>query len=218
MDLITSASSEMYQQAFSPGLRRTAGSVTATDVLILVLIAVLIVYLLARTFQGQCRTVCHQVCPMDGAEHMTGDSNAPSPCDNLGSNDAFFGIGFTTPLACEEIKVEYTNVDTAQGNGSYDLKENNTCYNMNPSLAVTNMTVSGVSGNAFGHGCNIAKVKVVVEKKEEDGSISTFIAEAQDIKQGSDDENVRSSGVFTGEDGDENRLKFWKIRRIYTVA
>ena len=89
MNLITSASSEIYQQAFSPGLRRTAGSVTATDVLILVLIAVLIVYLLARTFQGQCRTVCHQVCPIDnGQENFDASEMCFITATNISYKDA----------------------------------------------------------------------------------------------------------------------------------
>lgn len=71
MNLITSASSEMYKQAFSPGLRNTVNNVNSTDILILVLIAILIVYLLAKAFQGPCRTVCHKICPIpDNTEHM----------------------------------------------------------------------------------------------------------------------------------------------------
>lgn len=69
MDTLTSATSEAYSAAFSEGFRKGAQNVSTMDIVVLVLLALLVLYLLARTFQKECRTVCKRVCP-ETQEHM----------------------------------------------------------------------------------------------------------------------------------------------------
>ena len=232
MNLITSASSEIYQQAFSPGLRRTAGSVTATDVLILVLIAVLIVYLLARTFQGQCRTVCHQVCPMDGAEHMTGDleNTVGSKCLDQDGNELpvpsnIFGTG------CVGFDIKYKNHENMESHIFLNDGSAGHCISFadmpDGVLKVRHLGVSGIGPSIFGstvaHNCNVAKVKVDLEmiEKNANGNIQVKSADAQDLENNfvlnaqshSSSEQNASDGLHETE-GD-NPIKFWKIRKIF---
>lgn len=204
MDLSTSASSEMYKKAFSPGLRSTVGGVTSTDVLVLVLIAILIVYLLAKAFQGPCRTVCQQVCPMDNAEHMTGSNTG---CG--GSDDGFFGWSLMTPLPCEEIKIEYAYKDANLGNGSYTFKEGTNCNEFESPLEVRSLEVIGTSGlTGITNGCNMSKVKAVLAKS--DGSEHT--AKAQDVKFVEDGMNANVALAMYETDN----IKYWKVKKIYS--
>jgi hypothetical protein len=211
MDLITSASSDMYQQAFSPGLRTSVGSITSTDVLILVLIAILIVYLLARTFQGQCRTVCHQICPVNGKEHM---STTDGDCG--GSNDQF-GRG------CTKVVVTYKKLNEAE-NSSQTLEENKNCITPTD-LKVTNMDINGTY-IVFGSKvpvdtCPMIKVKVqlndatgpIVEAQHIDSDID-FSAMEDNVKNAAHEVTADN---FT-EAGDPIGTKYWIVHKIYIAA
>lgn len=221
MDLITSASSEMYQQAFSPGLRRTAGSVTATDVLILVLIAVLIVYLLARTFQGQCRTVCHQVCPMDGTEHMSGTiPGGGTACGDHEAPQGIFGSGFSL-VQCTKFQIAYTDLagGTHADENALSLEEGADCITFDEPLNVKQLSVSTLP---IANNCNVSSVKVWLindnYNPSNDPGIGKTSEQAQNIVAVTDENINELDENLLDYLHESDGIKYWKIKKIYIVG
>lgn len=64
MELITSSIDSAYKLTFSQGFRDTVKKSTPIDLLMVVLIAIVIVYILAKLFKGQYNTVCTKVFPI----------------------------------------------------------------------------------------------------------------------------------------------------------